>query len=66
MTSSPELADKQYALFKVDPRHRSLRFKRVGRFFRFDWRAYRALATEVDDGLLWFWIGSHADCDDII
>ncbi len=28
--------------------------------------ADRALATEVDDGLLWFWIGSHADCDDII
>jgi hypothetical protein len=22
-----------------------------------------ALAVEVDDGLLWFWIGSHADYD---
>jgi len=28
--------------------------------------AYRALATEVDGGLLWFWIGSHADYDAMI
>jgi len=29
------------------------------------WR-YRALALEVDEGLLWFWIGSHADYDAMI
>jgi hypothetical protein len=29
-------------------------------------RSYRALATEVDEGLLWFWIGSHADYDRIV
>jgi len=27
---------------------------------------YRALAVEILDGLLWFWIGSHADYDKII
>ena len=27
---------------------------------------YRALALEVDDGYLWFWIGSHADYDRLI
>jgi hypothetical protein len=27
---------------------------------------YRALAVGVDDGLLWFWIGSHADYDRLI
>jgi hypothetical protein len=27
---------------------------------------YRALAIEIPDGLLWFWIGSHADYDKII
>jgi hypothetical protein len=26
-------------------------------------RDYRALAIEVDDGLHWFWIGTHADYD---
>jgi hypothetical protein len=56
------LADKNYALLKENPRHPSLRLKKVGRFWsvRIGSR-HRALAVEVDDGLLWFWIGSHAD-----
>jgi hypothetical protein len=59
-----ELADKNYALLKTNPHHPSLHFKKVGRFWsvRVGLR-YRALATEVDDGLLWFWIGSHSDYD---
>lgn len=58
------LADKNFALLKTDPRHPSLHFKKVGRFWstRVGLR-YRALATEVDGNLLWFWIGSHADYD---
>jgi hypothetical protein len=62
-----ELADKNYALLKENPRHPSLHFKRVGRVWsvRIGLR-YRALATEVEDGLLWFWIGSHADYDAMI
>jgi len=27
---------------------------------------YRALAVEVEGGLLWFWIGSHADYDRLL
>ena len=44
-----ELADKNYALLKSDPRHPSLHLKKVGRFWsvRVGLR-YRALATEVD------------------
>jgi hypothetical protein len=62
-----ELADKNYALLKSNPRHPSLHFKRTGLFWsvRIGLR-YRALATEVDGGLLWFWIGSHADYDALI
>lgn len=61
------LADKNFQLLKENPQHPSLRLKRVGRF----WSArvgarYRALAVEVNDGLVWFWIGSHADYDAII
>jgi hypothetical protein len=56
------LADKNYALLKGNPRHPSLQFKKVGRF----WSVrvglnYRALAVEAPDGLVWFWIGSHAE-----
>jgi hypothetical protein len=59
-----ELADKNYALLKADPRHPSLHFKKVGRFWSVQvGLRYRALAIEVEGGLLWFWIGSHADYD---
>jgi hypothetical protein len=61
------LADRNYALLKADPKHPSLHLKRVGDY----WSVrvgigYRALAVEVDDGLLWFWIGSHARYDELI
>ena len=62
-----ELADKNYSLLKTDARHPSLHFKKVGRFWsvRVGLR-YRALATEIDGGLLWFWIGSHSDYDALV
>jgi hypothetical protein len=55
-------ADAAYALLAANPRHPSLHLKKVGPF----WSAraskgYRALAREVDDGLLWFWIGPHSE-----
>ena len=58
------VADKNFQLLKTNPQHPSLQLKRVGRF----WSAraglrYRALAVDVEGGLLWFWIGSHADYD---
>jgi hypothetical protein len=61
------LADKNYALLKANPRHPSLQFKRIGRFWsvRVGLR-YRALAVEDDSDLVWFWIGSHSDYDAII
>jgi hypothetical protein len=59
-----EAADKNYALLKKNPRHPSLQLKKVGRFWSVRIRSrYRALAVEVDQDLLWFWIGSHADYD---
>jgi hypothetical protein len=61
------LADKNFQLLKANPQHPSLRLKRIGRF----WSArvgarYRALSVDVEGGLLWFWIGSHADYDAMI
>jgi hypothetical protein len=57
-----QLADKNFALLNQDPHHPSLRLKNVGRY----WSArvglnYRTLAKERDEGLVWFWIGGHAD-----
>ncbi len=61
------LADKQFALLKANPRHPSLHFKRVGRFHSARVGAYfRALAVDAPDGVLWFWIGSHAEYDRIV
>jgi hypothetical protein len=58
------LADKNYALLKDNPQHPSLHLKKVGRFWsvRIGIR-YRALAVDVEGGLLWIWIGTHADYD---
>ena len=27
---------------------------------------YRAIGTDVDDEIMWFWIGTHADYDKIV
>jgi hypothetical protein len=61
------LADKNYALLKTNPQHPSLQFKKIGRFWsvRVGLR-YRALATEIDGDLIWFWIGSHAGYDALL
>jgi hypothetical protein len=61
------LADKAFVLLKLDARHPSLHFKKTGRF----WSArvglnYRAIGVALPDGVLWFWIGSHADYDRLL
>lgn len=59
-----QLARKNYELLKENPRHPSLRFKKVGKL----WSArvgasHRALATEDEDGYVWVWIGTHEEYD---
>lgn len=55
-----KVAKENFSLLKRDPRHPSLHFKRVGKF----WSArigldHRALAVEDDSDFIWVWIGSH-------
>jgi len=62
-----KVADKNFRLLKRDPRHPSLRFKRIEKL----WSArvgenHRALGFDVDDGICWFWIGTHAEYDRLI
>jgi hypothetical protein len=60
-------ARKQYRLWKDNPRHPSLQFKKVGPF----WCArntenYRSLALLRDDTHYCFWIGTHAEYERIL
>jgi hypothetical protein len=50
-----------------DPKHPSLRFKKVGRF----WSVrvgihYRAVAVEDGSDLVWFWIGHHSEYERLL
>lgn len=62
-----KIADKNYQLLKVDPRHPSLHLKKAGWYWSVHvGLKYRALALDVDDGVLWFWIGTHAEYDRLV
>ena len=62
-----DLADSNFELLKQNPKHPSLRMKKVGRFWSVRvGRRYRALAVQSDDGPVWFWIGTHAQYDRLI
>ncbi|MGB7442066.1 MAG: hypothetical protein WA919_13425 [Coleofasciculaceae cyanobacterium] len=62
-----QVADQNYELLKADPLHPSLHFKKVGRYWSVRaGRGYRALGVEVKPGILWFWIGTHAEYDKLV
>jgi hypothetical protein len=67
---SPEvrdLADKNFQLLKADSKHPSLHFKKIGRLWSVRVGAhYRALGLDKAEGVVWFWIGSHADYDKLL
>ncbi|MDZ8027026.1 MAG: hypothetical protein RMX65_034665 [Nostoc sp. DedQUE01] len=60
-------ADQCYELLKADPSHPSLHFKKVGKYWSVRvGQNYRALGVEVQKGILWFWIGTHTEYDNLI
>ncbi|MEA3396728.1 MAG: hypothetical protein U9R05_04635, partial [Chloroflexota bacterium] len=65
-----KLAAKNFQLLKTDPHHPSLHFKKIGQQNSL-WsvrvgRQYRALGREKPAGIVWFWIGSHAQYDQLL
>jgi hypothetical protein len=59
---------KNYRLWRENPQHPGLHFKRVGPN---TWSArigddYRAVAARVPKGFVWFWIGAHKDYERLI
>lgn len=63
------LADKNFKLLKADPSHPSLQFKLLGGGKLYSTRVgihYRALGLPRNDGVHWFWIGTHAEYDRLV
>ncbi len=65
-----EQARTAYRLFQQNPFHPSLHFKQVHPskpiFSVRVSREYRALGVMQADTIVWFWIGSHSDYDDLL
>ncbi len=63
-------ARKNYRLWRENPRHPSLHFKRIHASEPI-WSArvgigWRVVGLIEGDSIYWFWIGSHADYDKLI
>jgi hypothetical protein len=65
-----EQARKAYRLFRDNPSHPSLNFKQIHPvkpiFSARISRAYRALGVRREGEIVWFWIGTHADYEQLI
>jgi hypothetical protein len=63
-------ARKAYQLWRINPMHPSLHFKRVHAteplYSAPISRSWRVLGLMEDDAIYWFWIGSHADYDQLL
>lgn len=63
-------AARAYALWRSDPYHNSLQFKRVSqRQPIYSVRVglgYRALGLREGEHVYWYWIGSHAEYDELL
>jgi len=63
-------AQRAYRLFRRDPRHPGLRFKKVDEESNvYSVRVglgYRALGVMEGSIVVWFWIGSHAECNRLL
>ena len=66
-TNIQQIANASYQLLKTNPQHPSLHFKKVNKYWSVRvGKNHRALGVEVKDGILWFWIGTHAQYDNLI
>ena len=60
-----KLADKNFDLLKANPRHPSLQLKKVAADIHSArvGLEHRALAFDMGEHLVWFWIGPHDEYD---
>lgn len=61
------LARKNFELLKQNPKHPSLYFKKVGRYWSVRvGLSHRALAVADGSDFIWVWIGNHDEYDRLI
>ncbi|MBI4675853.1 MAG: hypothetical protein HY741_29790 [Chloroflexi bacterium] len=69
-TEVRQQADRAYELWRKDPFHASLQFKRVSRrqgiYSVRIGLGYRALGLREHDQVFWYWIGPHAEYDELL
>lgn len=60
-------ADRAFTLLRENPRHPSLHFKPIGRFWsvRID-MSHRAIAVPHGHDYIWAWIGPHDEYDRLV
>jgi hypothetical protein len=62
-----DLADKNFELLKTNPKHPSLHLKKVDKYWSARvGRKYRTIAVEINEGLIWFWIGTHSEYERLL
>jgi hypothetical protein len=65
-----EQAARAYSLWRSDSHHPSLQFKRVSLnqpvYSVRIGIGHRALGLRTDEQIYWFWIGSHAEYDELL
>jgi len=65
-----EQAVRAYALWRMEPYHNSLQFKRVSQrqliYSVRVGRGHRALGLRDGEHVYWFWIGTHAEYDQLL
>jgi len=65
-----EQARKSYRLWKENPAHPGVQFKRVHQKLPiYSVRigiGWRAVGLREDDAIIWFWIGPHAEYDQLL
>jgi hypothetical protein len=63
-------ARRDYLLWRQNPNHPSLQFKKVGKKSEaYSVRVgigWRALGIREQEVIVWFWIGSHAEYDQLV
>ena len=63
-------ARQAYQLFQENPHHPGLRFRKVHPvrpiYSARIGISYRAVGIRQDDGITWYWIGSHANYDELL
>jgi hypothetical protein len=66
-SSVQRLADRCFDQLRRNPRHPSLHFKKVGPYYSARVGIHhRAVGIEASNGIVWFWIGPHAEYDKLI